>query len=84
MPRFALAALHRNLSLLAVVFLAVHVVTTLADSYAPIALKDVFVPFLSSYRPLWLGLGAVACDLLLALIVTSLLRVRLGLPHLAR
>lgn len=79
MPRFALAALHRNLSLLAVVFLAVHIATTLADSYAPIALKDVFVPFLSSYRPLWLGLGAVACDVLLALIVTSLLRVRLGL-----
>ena len=79
MPRFAVAALHRNLSLLAVVFLGVHVATTLADTYAPIGVKDAFIPFLSSYRPLWLGLGAVACDLLLALIVTSLLRVRLGL-----
>jgi sulfoxide reductase heme-binding subunit YedZ len=78
-PRFALAALHRNLSLLAVVFLAVHVGTTLGDAYAPISVKDAVVPFLSSYRPIWLGLGAVACDLLLALIVTSLLRVRLGL-----
>jgi DMSO/TMAO reductase YedYZ heme-binding membrane subunit len=79
LPRFAVASLHRNLSLLAVVFLAVHVGTTLADSYAPVSVKDTFVPFLSAYRPLWLGLGAVACDLLLALIVTSLLRVRLGL-----
>ena len=78
-PRFAVAALHRNVSLLAVVFLGVHIATTLADTYAPIGLKDAFIPFLSSYRPLWLGLGAVACDLLLALIVTSLLRVRLGL-----
>jgi hypothetical protein len=79
MPRSALGALHRNMSLLAVIFLALHIVTTLADAYAPITVRDVVVPFLSSYRPLWLGLGAVACDLLLALIVTSLLRVRLGL-----
>jgi hypothetical protein len=77
-PRFAIAALHRNASLLALVFLGVHVATTLADSYAPISLRDAFVPFLSSYRPIWLGLGAVACDLVLALIATSLLRVRLG------
>jgi hypothetical protein len=79
MPRFALASLHRNLSLLALVFLAAHIGTTLADSYTPISVKDAFIPFLSPYRPLWLGLGAVACDLVLALIVTSLLRVRLGL-----
>ena len=45
----------------------------------PIGLKDAFLPFLSAYRPVWLGLGAVAFDLLLALIVTSLLRVRIGL-----
>jgi hypothetical protein len=56
----------------------VHVVTTLADSYAPIGLKDAFVPFLSSYRSLWLGLGALAFDLLLAIALTSLIRVRLG------
>ena len=30
------------------------------------------------YRPLWLGLGAVAFDLLSALVVTSLLRARIG------
>ena len=79
MPRFGIADLHRNLTLLAIAFLAVHVTTTVADSYTPIDLKDAFIPFLSSYRPLWLGLGALACDLLLALVITSLLRVRLGL-----
>ncbi len=78
LPRFVVAGLHRNLTLLAVAFLAIHVATTVADGYTPIGIKDAFVPFVSSYRPIWLGLGALACDLLLALVVTSLLRARIG------
>lgn len=77
-PRFVVAGLHRNLTLAALVFIALHVVTTVADGFAPIGLKDAVVPFLSPYRPIWLGLGAVAFDLLLALTVTSLLRARIG------
>lgn len=77
-PRFLVAGLHRSLTLLTLVFLAVHVVTTVLDSYTPISLRDAFVPFLASYRPLWLGLGAISFDLLLALTVTSLLRARIG------
>ena len=77
-PRFSVAALHRNLTLLTLVFLALHVLTSVADTYAPIGLKDAFVPFASAYRPFWLGLGALACDLLLALVLTSLVRVRIG------
>ena len=77
-PRFVVAALHRNASLLAVAFLAVHITTAVADSFAPIRLIDVFVPFVGAYRPLWLGLGTVAFDLLLALVITSLLRERIG------
>jgi sulfoxide reductase heme-binding subunit YedZ len=79
LPRFAVSGLHRNATLLALAFVVVHVVTTILDGYTPIGLRDAFVPFVSSYRPLWLGLGAVAFDLLLALIATSLLRNRLGL-----
>ncbi len=79
LPRFTVAALHRNLTLLAVVFLGLHVATTLADGYTPIGWKDAFVPFLSAYRPVWLGLGAIALDLMLALVITSLLRARVGL-----
>ena len=78
LPRFVVAGLHRNVTLLAVAFLAVHVGTTIADGYTPIGLKDAVVPFLSSYRPLWLGLGTLACDLLVAVVLTSLLRARLG------
>jgi sulfoxide reductase heme-binding subunit YedZ len=77
-PRFVTPALHRNLSLLTVAILAVHILTAVADPYAPIRLVDAVVPFVSAYRPIWLGLGALAFDILIALIVTSLLRTRLG------
>ncbi len=78
MPRFVLGAIHRNASLLAVVFLLVHIATALLDGFAPIRLLDVIVPFRSAYRPLWLGFGAVAFDLLIAVAITSLLRRRIG------
>ncbi len=78
-PRFVVSALHRNAALLAVVALAVHVVTAVLDTYAPIHLADAFLPFVSTYRPIWLGLGAFSLDLMLALVITSLLRERLGL-----
>jgi methionine sulfoxide reductase heme-binding subunit len=78
MPRFVTLGLHRNVSLLVVLFLTLHVATTVVDSYTSIDLLDAFVPFLSGYHRLWLGLGAVASDLLLALIVTSLVRERIG------
>lgn len=78
-PRFVVSGLHRNVSLLTVVFIALHVVTTVADGYAPITLLNAVVPFRSAYRPIWLGLGTVASDIILALVITSLVRVRIGL-----
>ena len=77
-PRFVTSGLHKNVSLLAVVFLAVHVVTAVTDSFVTITWVNVFVPFTGSYRPVWLGLGAVASDLLIALIITSIVRQRVG------
>jgi methionine sulfoxide reductase heme-binding subunit len=77
-PRFVTAAVHKNVSLLATAFLAVHIATSVVDRFAPIHWLDAVIPFLSPYRPLWLGLGALATDLLIALIITSLLRKRLG------
>ena len=77
-PRFAVVSIHRNLTLFAIAFVALHVLTTIADGYAPVGFKDAVIPFVSKYRPLWLGFGAVAFDLLLALVVTSLLRARIG------
>jgi hypothetical protein len=77
-PRYAVAALHRTMSMLALTMLAIHIVTTLLDPFPKVAVLAVFVPYATDYRPLWMGLGAVAADLLLALIVTSLVRRRLG------
>jgi DMSO/TMAO reductase YedYZ heme-binding membrane subunit len=78
-PRFVTLGLHRNLSLLALAFTVAHIVTTVTDSFVSIPLQDAVVPFISSYRPIWLGLGAIAFDLMLALTVTSLLRTRMSL-----
>jgi methionine sulfoxide reductase heme-binding subunit len=77
-PRFVVDGLHRNVSLLAMVFLALHILTSVLDSFAPISLLDAFVPFAGAYRPFWLGLGAVAFDMLLAVTITSMLRQRIG------
>lgn len=78
LPRFAVTGLHRNLSLAAVAFIALHVVTALADSYVSIPLASTFIPLASGYERLALGLGAVSLDLALAVIVTSLVRSRLN------
>jgi sulfoxide reductase heme-binding subunit YedZ len=77
-PRFVTAGLHKNVSLLAIAFLAAHIVTSVVDGFVPIRWIDAVVPFAGSYRPIWLGLGAVAFDLMIALVATSLLRRRLG------
>ncbi|MGP8001196.1 MAG: ferric reductase-like transmembrane domain-containing protein [Streptosporangiaceae bacterium] len=78
LPRFAVTGLHRNLSLLAVVFVAVHVITAVADPYVSIGLAAIVIPFASSYKPLWLGLGAISLDVVVALILTSLARAWLN------
>jgi sulfoxide reductase heme-binding subunit YedZ len=77
-PRFAIGTLHRDLSLLVIVLIAIHVVTTVLDGFAPINLVAAVIPFVSPYRPVWLGLGALAFDSMVALVITSLLRRRLG------
>jgi methionine sulfoxide reductase heme-binding subunit len=78
LPRFVTAQLHRNLALLSLVFLGVHIVTAVVDPYTSLGWLTVIVPFSSDYRQLWLGLGVVSVDLALAVIVTSLLRDRVG------
>jgi predicted ferric reductase len=78
LQKFVVLGLHRNVSLLAVVFLGVHIGSAIVDPYVPIRLVDALVPFTSAYQPLWLGLGALAVDLLAAILVTTLLRRHIG------
>jgi len=78
LPRFAVTSLHRNLSLLSVAFIGVHVLTAVLDTYVSIPVTAGVIPFASGYERFWLGLGAISFDLMLAMIVTSLLRGRMN------
>jgi sulfoxide reductase heme-binding subunit YedZ len=77
-PRFLSAQLHRNVALLSIAFLVVHVVTAIVDPYTSLGLAAAAIPFASSYRPLWVGIGVISMDLAAAVVVTSLMRERLG------
>ena len=77
-PAFVTAGMHRSISLLSVVFVGVHVVTAVVDPYATVSAIATVVPLVGSSQPLWIGLGAVSLDLVIALIASSLLRRRLG------
>lgn len=78
MPRFAVTLVHRNSALIGTAFVVIHVISLLFDPYAQLNILDFFVPFLGSYHPFWLGLGTVAADLLIAIMVTGLLRRWIG------
>jgi methionine sulfoxide reductase heme-binding subunit len=78
LPRFVGQALHRNLALWSVALLALHVATAVVDGYVDIRWWQAFVPWVgASYLPLWLGLGTVALDVVVLIVLTSLLRSRM-------
>jgi sulfoxide reductase heme-binding subunit YedZ len=79
LPRFAISTLHRTTSLSALFFLTIHVCSLYFDPYAQLSVVIVGLGFLAPYRPLWQGLGTVAMELLVALVLSSLLRNRLSL-----
>jgi sulfoxide reductase heme-binding subunit YedZ len=77
-PAFTRADLHKRVSLLAMVFLALHVLTAVLDTYVSVGWAAIIVPFASPYRPLWTGLGTVGVDLMVAVAVSSALRQRIS------
>jgi sulfoxide reductase heme-binding subunit YedZ len=77
-PRMLSQGLHRNVALLSFTFLTVHVVTAVLDSFVDIKWWYAFVPFQGTYEPLWLGLGTVSVDLMIAVTLTSVLRHRMS------
>jgi len=77
-PAFAQADLHKRVSLLAMVFLTVHVLTAVLDTYVDVSWASVAVPFVSPYSPFWTGLGTVGLDLMVAVAVSSALRQRIS------
>lgn len=77
-PRFALEDVHRFGGLLVGALIAVHVITVAVDQWLPFTLQSLIIPFTSRYRPIWVGLGVVAVELLVALAITNHYRRRLS------
>ena len=77
-PRFVTQSLHRSVSLFALGLLLAHVVAVIVDNFVRITVLDAVIPFTSTYRPVWMALGTIAAELLVAVTVTSLLRHRIG------
>lgn len=77
-PRFLTAELHRRIALLSIIFLALHIVTAIVDPFTSLGVIAAIVPLASSYRPVAVALGVISVDLTIAVIVTSLLRERIG------
>ncbi len=77
-PRFLTVELHRNLALLSIVFLGIHIVTAILDPFTNLGISAALVPLASTYRPLPVAFGVVSVYLVLAVIITSLLRERIG------
>jgi sulfoxide reductase heme-binding subunit YedZ len=76
-PGFAQQELHRRISMLSMVFLAIHILTSVLDTYVHITYLAIVLPFTSAYGRFWVGVGTVAFDLMLAVFVSSLLRSRM-------
>lgn len=76
-PGFVQQELHRRISIIAVVFLAIHVLTSVLDTFVSISWLSIVIPFTSSYGRFWVGVGAISLDLMLAVFVSSLVRQRI-------
>jgi methionine sulfoxide reductase heme-binding subunit len=77
-PRFLTVEVHRMVSLVTLVFLAIHILTAVFDPFTNLGLVAAVVPLASSYRPLAVALGVVSLDLTLAIVISSLLRDRIA------
>jgi hypothetical protein len=78
-PRFSVEDIHRFGGLLVGSLIGIHVLAIAADSFLPFSLVQLLIPFTSTYRPLWTGLGIAAAEILLALAVTN--HYRRSLPY---
>jgi predicted ferric reductase len=76
--RFELNELHRSLSIVAMIFLVIHILTTVLDSYVSTGFISAVIPMTSQYKRLDVALGAIAFDLILAVWISSLLKLHIA------
>jgi hypothetical protein len=72
--RIFVQSAHRAASFGALAFLIIHIVTEILAQRVHVL--DAFVPFLSPFRTFYIGLGTIASDLILLLVITGILRKR--------
>jgi methionine sulfoxide reductase heme-binding subunit len=77
-PRFLTVELHRSIALVSVIFVAIHVVTAVLDPFTELGVFAALIPLASSYRPLDVAFGVISVYLVLAVLLTSLIRDRLS------
>jgi len=77
-PRVLTEDVHQFLQLLALTFLAVHVASTLLDTFVHFTWYQVLIPFTRAYRVLWLGTGIIAMYLAVALALSIYVRRLIG------
>lgn len=77
-PRLINSELHNFVTLLALGFTIIHVLAVWLDPFTAFGWTEIFIPFVSHYRPIWMALGIVALYLGLALAASVWLRPRLG------
>lgn len=70
---------HEFISLLSVTFTLVHVIVLTLDHYLPYSLAQILVPFISPYRPFWVGTGVISFYIILLVTITFYLRKKIGM-----
>ena len=70
---------HEFISLLSVVFTLVHVLVLMLDRYLPYSLAQILVPFISPYRPFWVGVGVISFYIILLVTITFYLRKKISM-----
>jgi len=69
---------HEHLSLLGLGFVFVHVAVLMLDKYLPFTFMQILIPFIDTYRPLWVGLGIIGLYIFLLVTITFYLRQWIG------
>ena len=70
---------HQYISLLAIGFTLLHVGVLLFDGYMPYSVFQILIPFISPYRPFWIGIGIIGFYLMLLVTVTFYIRQKIGM-----
>ena len=68
---------HEFISLLTIGFVVLHVSVLLMDRYLPYSIWQILIPFLSTYRPIWVGLGIISFYLIALVTITFYMRNRI-------